>query len=91
MNSLLYMIFTINLVSFFMMGIDKFKAKHHCWRIAETTLLLFAAIGGSIGILAGMIFFHHKTRKKKFIFGVPLLLIIQVLCLTCYCIYDVGL
>lgn len=68
----------VNLFAFFTYGLDKYKAKKHAWRISEAFLLLTAAIGGSIGALAGMRVFHHKTLHKKFTIGVPLILLAQI-------------
>lgn len=67
-----------NLLSLSLFGIDKWKAKHTKWRISEKTLLLVAAIGGSIGAWIGMKLWHHKTQHKKFKYGVPLIFIIQL-------------
>ena len=67
----------INLIVFFVYGIDKYKAVHKKWRIPETTLL-FAAVFGVVGALAGMSFFHHKTKKSKFYITVPLLLVLEL-------------
>ena len=69
----------INLIVFFLYGIDKWKAIHHKWRIPEAQLLAVAAICGSAGALLGMQFFHHKTRKWKFRLGVPLILAAQLI------------
>lgn len=71
----------INVVAFALMGIDKYKAKKHLWRIPEATLFLFVIIGGSVGGLLGMYAFHHKTRHWYFRFGFPLILIIQLVIL----------
>lgn len=68
----------INVVTFFVYGIDKWKAKHKHWRISEAALLLLAALGGSIGAWIGMKVWHHKTQHKKFRYGVPLILIVQI-------------
>ena len=68
----------INIATFFLYGIDKYKAKKNQWRISEATLLTMAAIGGSIGALAGMRLWHHKTMHKKFKYGIPLIIIMQV-------------
>ncbi|MGN0221980.1 MAG: DUF1294 domain-containing protein [Prevotella sp.] len=78
--SLLYML-AINVVTFFLYGIDKYKAKKGKWRISEATLLTLAAIGGSIGAWMGMRFWHHKTMHKKFKYGVPVIFILQVVLL----------
>ena len=69
----------VNLVGFAAMGIDKFKAKNHAWRIPEATLFFIAIIGGSIGSIAGMRVFHHKTKHKSFVFGMPAILFLQIL------------
>ena len=58
----------VNLIAFIAYGIDKRRAKKHRWRIPEITLIMFAAIGGGIGSLVGMFFWHHKTKKIKFLF-----------------------
>lgn len=68
----------VNLVTFVMYGIDKYKAKKAKWRIPEATLLLMAAIGGSIGAWVGMQVWHHKTLHKKFKYGVPVIFFLQV-------------
>ena len=68
----------INVVTFFMYGIDKWKAKKSKWRIRETALLGLAILGGSIGAWLGMKVWHHKTLHKKFWFGVPAIIIVQL-------------
>ena len=75
--TLIYLV-TINMVTFFMYGIDKWKAKKSKMRIRETALLGLAVIGGSIGAWLGMKVWHHKTLHKKFRFGVPAIIIIQL-------------
>ena len=57
----------------------KVKAKQGIWRISEATLLMLAVIGGTIGALLGMKVWHHKTMHKKFKYGLPLILIIQII------------
>ena len=74
---LLYLLI-VNAVSFLLMLADKQKAKKKLWRIPESTLLLSAAIGGSIGSLAGMYTFRHKTKHLKFILGIPAILAAQI-------------
>lgn len=74
---LLYLLI-INAVSFLLMLVDKLKAKKNLWRIPESTLLTSAALGGSIGALAGMYTFRHKTKHRKFTLGVPMILIAQI-------------
>lgn len=70
---------TINVVTFFTYGIDKWKARRNKWRIAEATLLGMAVIGGSIGAWAGMKTWHHKTLHKKFRYGIPAIIIAQMM------------
>ncbi len=68
----------INLVALVMMGLDKHRARVQRERIPEAALLTVAVIGGSIGGIAGMILFHHKTRKPRFSVGLPVILLAQV-------------
>ena len=68
----------INLITFLFYGIDKLKAKKGKWRISEATLLLLAAIGGSIGAWLGIKIWHHKTLHKKFKYGMPLIIFAQI-------------
>ena len=103
-EALLYYLIVINIVTFLVYGIDKWKAvnqrgqsqtrlsyaerkqprpkvkaKKSMWRIREGSLLMLAILGGSIGTLLGMKIWHHKTMHKKFKFGLPLILIIQII------------
>ena len=79
-TNLLYIyVIIINVVTFFIYGLDKSRAKAGQWRIPEAQLIFLAVIGGSVGALAGMKVFHHKTRKPKFKTGVPAILIIQLI------------
>lgn len=68
----------MNLIGFAMMGIDKRKAVKKLWRIPEYTFFVVALIGGSIGTIIGMHLFHHKTRHWYFVYGLPLILLLQV-------------
>ena len=74
----MYYLLAINALSFILFGLDKYKAKKGKWRISETTLLTMAAIGGSIGAWAGMRLWHHKTMHKKFKYGIPVIIIMQI-------------
>ena len=67
----------INAATFFVYGIDKWKARRSMWRIPEATLLGLAAIGGSIGAWLGMRAWRHKTMHKKFQLGIPLIIVAQ--------------
>ena len=73
----------INLLTFIVYGIDKLKAKKGKWRIPESTLLLLAFMGGSVGAWLGIKVWHHKTLHKKFKYGVPFIFILQI----ALCIY----
>ena len=66
MRILMWYLIIINVVTWITYGLDKWKAKAGKWRIPERTLLLLALIGGSVGALAGMMLFRHKTKKAKF-------------------------
>ena len=74
---LVYLV-TINVATFFTYGLDKWKAKKAKWRIRETALLTLAVLGGSIGAWLGMKVWHHKTMHKKFKYGIPLILLVQI-------------
>ena len=78
MKSLLIYLAVINVLTFFMYGIDKIKAKRNKWRIRETALLGLAVLGGSVGAWIGMMVWRHKTMHKKFRYGIPLILIAQI-------------
>lgn len=76
----------INLVTFFIFGLDKYKAKRKVHRettrrIPEKTLFLLSGVGGSMGALLGMRVFHHKTLHKSFRFGIPAILAAHIVIL----------
>mgnify|MGYP000658285553 CR=1 FL=1 len=71
----------INIITFVIYALDKYKAIHHAWRIPERTLILLAAIGGSVGALSAMYTVRHKTKHNKFRIGVPVILVIQIIVL----------
>ncbi len=79
---IIYLIF-INGAAFSMMGIDKYKAKHNKWRISERSLFMSAILLGSAGAILGMKYFRHKTKHTSFVFGMPVLLIIQIM-IACF-------
>lgn len=74
---LLYLLL-INAAAFVLMLVDKYKAQNNLWRIPEKTLIGSAALGGSIGALAGMYLFRHKTRHLQFTLGIPAILAAQI-------------
>ncbi|MBO4486944.1 MAG: DUF1294 domain-containing protein [Bacteroidaceae bacterium] len=78
MRLLLCYLLAINLLAFILYGIDKYKAKHKRWRIPEVVLLWLAVLGGSPAALVAMHLFHHKTLHKKFRYGVPAILLLQL-------------
>ena len=77
-QTIVYILICINVVTFVVYGIDKWKAKHSKMRIREAALLMLAVLGGSIGALLGMRVWHHKTMHKKFKYGLPLILLAQI-------------
>ena len=88
MKLLLYYLLIINAAGFLLMLVDKWKAKKNRWRVRESTLLLVAALGGSIGSLAGMYLFRHKTQHPKFTLGIPLILAAQ--CIAAVLVMALG-
>lgn len=82
-NIIIY-ILTINIISFISMYIDKKRAKNSKWRIKENTLLIIIALGGWVGGPLGMKVFRHKTKKQKFVFGVPFIIIAEIACFIIY-------
>ena len=79
MKYLLIYLGIINLIGLFSMFLDKQKAKRGKWRIPEKTLFLLAVIGGSLGTTLGMHMFRHKTKHWYFKFGMPFILIVQII------------
>lgn len=75
---LIWYLIVINLVTFFIYGLDKAKAEGRSWRVKETKLLFLAFIGGSIGAIAGMKIFRHKTKKIGFLLPFILILAVQI-------------
>ena len=76
---LIFYILVINAASFLAMGIDKKRSKRrHKWRISEAAFFVLAIFGGSIGCICGMYLFHHKTMKPAFQYGMPAILISEV-------------
>ena len=74
----LYYLAAINIVALLVYGIDKLKAIRGRHRIPETTLLLLAALGGSVGAWCGMALWRHKTNHLKFKYGIPAILLLQI-------------
>jgi len=76
---LLLYFFLFNLLGFFMMRNDKRRAKKQAWRIPEVNFFMVALLGGSLGLTIGMYIFHHKTRHWYFRYGLPLILLFQLI------------
>ena len=76
-NIIIYFII-INLIGFFVMWLDKQKAKRGAWRIPEKTLFIITGLGGGIGTIAGMYIFRHKTRTIGFVLGFPFITILEI-------------
>ena len=79
---LLIYLLCMNIWAFAAFGWDKRKARKEQWRTPEKKLMILAALGGSIGALLGMCFFHHKTKKIRFSVGIPLIFVFQIAALS---------
>lgn len=82
MDYFLIYLAAVNVLAFSLFVQDKWKARNRQWRISEGTLLFLAVIGGSVGALAAMSIFRHKTRKAKFAIGIPVILVVQILAIA---------
>ena len=76
---LIYYLLLINAAAFILMLADKYKARKNLWRIPEAVLIGSALLGGSLGALAGMYTFRHKTKHLKFTLGIPVILAVQII------------
>ena len=74
---ILYLL-AVNVIAFLCYGVDKVKARKGMWRTPESTLLLLALMGGSVGAWTGLKFWRHKTQHKKFKYGIPLIMLLQL-------------
>ncbi len=77
--TLLVYLISINLAGFIIMGVDKKRAIRGAWRISEASLFLTAVLGGSLGCILGMQHFRHKTKHWYFKYGMPAILMVQIL------------
>lgn len=84
-NIIIYFIL-INLFGFFIMWLDKRKAKKGKWRIPEKILFIITALGGGIGTIAGMYTFRHKTQKLNFVIGFPFITILEIITVIYFCL-----
>ena len=76
--ALLLYLAAINIVAFFLYGIDKWKARHDKWRVTEARLITISLLGGSLGAYLGMKTWHHKTQHPRFRYGLPLILFLHL-------------
>ena len=74
-----YYLIIINLIAIIVTVSDKRRAKRHLRRIPEATLLLISALGGSPAMLITMHMIRHKTQHKKFMIGIPVIIVLQVI------------
>ena len=84
-NIVIYLII-INIFGFFIMWLDKRKAKKGAWRIPEKTLFIVTALGGGIGTITGMYTFRHKTQKLNFVIGFPMITILEIIAIIYFTI-----
>ena len=78
MNPIIIFLLCMNILGFALMYADKRRARRGQWRIQERTLFLVAIFGGSLGSIWGMWMFHHKTKHRYFVLGMPLILFLQL-------------
>ena len=78
MKYILVYLFIINLIAIFAIALDKSAARNGEARVKESSLFVVAAIGGGIGMYMAMRIFHHKTRKNKFMFGIPAIVLTEM-------------
>ena len=81
---LIYYLLAVNVLTFIVYGVDKWKAQRGRWRVPEATLMGLAALGGSVGAWLAMQLFRHKTQKKKFRYGVPAIFVLQLAAGVCF-------
>lgn len=74
----------INAIAFLLMLTDKANARKNLWRIPERVLFAAALLGGSVGSLLGMYLARHKTKHPKFVIGIPVILVIQVVLIVVF-------
>lgn len=78
MEYLFIYLLIISVISVFVTVLDKYLAKHNMWRISEKALLVFAALGGGLAMYITMRIIRHKTRKNKFMFGIPAIILLEI-------------
>ncbi len=68
----------VSVASAFITAADKYFAKKNKWRIPEKTLLLLAFVGGALPMLVTMKLIRHKTKHKKFMLGLPVMVLLHI-------------
>ena len=68
----------VNVAGFILPAVDKRRAKKDRWRIRESTLFLISALGGAVAMYISMRLFHHKTKHKRFMIGIPVIIVLQL-------------
>lgn len=76
----------LNITAFYLMALDKARARTRKRRVPERVFFLLALAGATPGVLAGMYVFRHKTRHRSFFLGVPVILFVQILAFVCFVI-----
>ena len=84
MSQFFYYLLAINIYSFVLFGIDKYKARKGYWRVPEKTLFLLSLFGGGLGVYCAMHLFRHKTKHRLFTIGVPVILFLHIVLLVVY-------
>lgn len=82
MNYLLIYLAAMNAAGFLLMGYDKSRSRRRRRRIPERTLFANAALGGALGVWAGMFAHRHKTKHKSFVYGIPAILLLNLACVS---------
>ena len=86
MPGILFYLVLINLVTFIIFAVDKWKARNNRFRIKEAVLFLLCLLGGTIGGIIGVHALHHKTTRQAFVVGIPLILLVQVVTVIYCCL-----
>ena len=86
MPSILFYLVLINLITFIIFAVDKWKARKNRFRIKEAVLFLLCFLGGTIGGIIGVHALHHKTTRQAFVVGIPLILLVQVVTVIYCCL-----
>ena len=68
----------ISIVGFILPAVDKIKAQQGKWRISEKSLFIVSVLGGSVAMYISMRLFHHKTKHKRFMIGIPIIIVLQL-------------